>query len=168
MNKKKVKKVHLVMGISGCGKSTLGKRLAQKLGLPFLDADDFHPRENITKMSRGIALTDEDRWPWLAAIVEYILNHHREEFVLACSALKESYREYLSQRLKLHIIFLEIDQVEAERRLSQRKNHFMPKDLVASQLAALERPVNSLRLSTNQGLDSQIQFIVEQLCELDN
>lgn len=153
------------MGISGCGKSTLGKQLAEKLGLPFLDADDFHPRENITKMSRGMALTDDDRWPWLASIVEYILHHHRAEFVLACSALKESYREYLSQRLELNIIFLEIDQAEAERRLGFRKNHFMPKDLVSSQLETLERPANALKLSTHQSFESQLQFILEQVAK---
>ena len=82
------------MGISGCGKTTIGQALARQISVPFLDADDFHPRENILKMSRGIPLEDEDRWPWLAAIAEYIKQSHREHFVLACSALRTSYRSF--------------------------------------------------------------------------
>lgn len=135
-----MKKVILVMGISGSGKSTVGQALAEVLSLPFIDADDFHPRENLLKMSRGEALTDEDRWPWLASLVEYMLQNHHQKFVLACSALKASYRDYLSQRLSVQPILLSIEQSVAEARLGKRKGHFMPKELVQSQLEALEAP----------------------------
>ena len=152
-----MKKVVLVMGISGSGKSTIGKALAQSLSLPFLDADDFHPRENVLKMSRGESLTDDDRWPWLAAIAEYILHNHHEHFVLACSALKESYRTYLAQRLSLLPLFLSIDQSTAELRLSQRKGHFMPAALVESQLKTLEIPKDAQVYQATTSLDVIIQ-----------
>lgn len=142
-----LKELIVVMGISGAGKSTIGAALAKKMELPFLDADDFHPRENVMKMSRGQALTDEDRWPWLGAIVQYVLDSHRATHVLACSALKQSYRDYLAQRLKLQVLYLELSREEAIQRLSQRKNHFMPSSLVDSQLNTLEVPSNALSLS---------------------
>lgn len=135
------------MGISGSGKSTIGKALSESLGLPFLDADDFHPQENIKKMTRGIPLNDDDRWPWLGAIVEYVLQAHRNEFVLACSALKQSYRDYLEQRLDNKYLFLELTKSQAEDRLNRRKGHFMPPGLVTSQLETLESPVNALCLN---------------------
>ena len=145
------------MGISGSGKSTVGKALAKALSMPFLDADDFHPRENVLKMSRGEPLTDEDRWPWLAAIAEYILHNHHEHFVLACSALKESYRAYLAQRLTLLTLFLSIDQPTAELRLSRRKGHFMPEALVQSQLKTLEIPKDAKVFQATASLDEIIQ-----------
>lgn len=135
------------MGISGSGKSTIGKALADELSIPFLDADDFHPTANVKKMSRGIPLNDDDRWPWLGAIIEYVLNTHRSEFVLACSALKQSYRDYLDQRLENQYLFLELSQSEGEQRLKRRKGHFMPAELIKSQLESLEPPTNALSFS---------------------
>lgn len=126
------------MGISGCGKSTCGQELAKLSAIPFLEGDNFHARENVLKMSRGQALDDEDRWPWLAAIVEYITHHHRDHFVLSCSALKSSYRDFLRQKLDCRFYLLEISKDEAIKRLENRKGHFMPSALIDSQLKTLE------------------------------
>ena len=146
------------MGISGSGKSIIGKALSAETGIPFMDADDFHPKENVLKMSRGIPLEDEDRWPWLSAIVEYVLQSHRHTFILACSALKQSYRDYLDQRLNNRYLLLELSAKEAAKRLNNRKDHFMPARLVASQLETLEIPETALRLSA--GLS--VQEIVKE------
>lgn len=145
-----MKELIVVMGICGSGKSTIGQRLAKNLEVPFIDADDFHPQVNVKKMSRGEPLTDDDRWPWLAAIVEYVLDSHRPRIVLACSALKHSYREYLEQRLQLRLLFLDLSREEAIRRLNERQNHFMQANMVDSQLATLERPKNALTLSATE------------------
>lgn len=145
------------MGISGSGKSTIGKSLSENLGIPFLDADDFHPQENVKKMSRGIPLNDDDRWPWLGAIVEYVMQAHRREFILACSALKQSYRDYLGQRLHNQYLFLELSEEEAEKRLNQRKDHFMPKTLVKSQLETLEPPTDAITIKANLSIDEIVK-----------
>lgn len=147
------------MGISGSGKSTVGMSLSKRLGIPFLDADDFHPKENIMKMSRGLPLTDDDRWPWLASIVEHVLNSHRNIFILACSALKQTYRDYLGQRLQLRLVVLNISEKDALERLSKRKNHFMPSSLIKSQIETLEIPKEALIVESNQQLENIIDFI---------
>lgn len=132
------KKVWVIMGISGSGKSTIGQALAKKASFPFLDADDFHPKENVMKMSSGIPLDDDDRWPWLAAIVEFIKHAHRDHFILACSALKASYRDFLSQGLKCEFILLDLSKEEAIERMQKRTGHFMKSGLVDSQLDTLQ------------------------------
>ena len=147
------------MGISGSGKSTVGIALSKRLGIPFLDADDFHPKENIMKMSRGLPLTDDDRWPWLASIVEHVLNSHRNIFILACSALKQTYRDYLGQRLLLRLVVLNISKKDALERLSKRKNHFMPASLIKSQIETLEVPKKALIVESNQELEDAVNFI---------
>lgn len=147
------------MGISGSGKSTVGIALSKRLGIPFLDADDFHPKENIMKMSRGLPLTDDDRWPWLASIVEHVLNSHRNIFILACSALKQTYRDYLGQRLLLRLVVLNISEKDALERLSKRKNHFMPASLIKSQIETLELPKKALIVESNQELEDAVNFI---------
>ena len=148
-----LKELIVVMGISGAGKSTRGAALAKKMELPFLDADDFHPRENVMKMSRGQALTDEDRWPWLGSIVQYALDSHRTSHVLACSALKQSYRDYLGQRLDIKVLYLDLSREEAINRLSNRQNHFMPSSLVDSQLDTLEIPTEALSVKATLSPD---------------
>lgn len=145
------------MGISGSGKSTIGKSLSESIGIPFLDADDFHSQENVKKMSRGIPLDDDDRWPWLGAIVEYVMHAHRGEFILACSALKQSYRDYLGQRLNNQYLFLELSEEEAEKRLNQRKDHFMPKNLVKSQLETLEPPTDAITIKAHLSIDEIVK-----------
>lgn len=159
------KKLIIIMGISGSGKSTIGKALSAKMGIPFIDADDFHPNENVMKMSRGVPLEDEDRWPWLGAIIEFVLQSHRNTFILACSALKASYREYLDQRLTNGYLFLELSAQEAEARLNQRAGHFMPAKLVNSQLDALEVPERALSLSATLTVD---EIVKEALSYFDD
>lgn len=154
------------MGICGSGKTTVGKALSKSLSIPFLDADDFHPRENVMKMSRGEALTDDDRWPWLAAIVEHILNNHRKQFILGCSALKESYRAYLGQRLVIHPVLLELTLEEAKARLEQRKNHFMPSALIQSQLDTLEVPKEAYRIDATTQLEALVDLLHQNFRKL--
>lgn len=158
-----MKTLIVIMGISGSGKSTLGKAIAERLGFPFIDADDFHPRENVTKMSRGIPLNDDDRWPWLAAIGNYVIESHRDEYVLACSALKETYRDYLDQRTNNTYLYLEIDEATAIKRMNKREGHFMQAEMVTSQLATLEPPKNALTISCNDSIDQQTTLALKHL-----
>ncbi len=137
----------IVMGVSGSGKTTVGKLLAQSLNYDFSDADDFHPSANIDKMSRGIDLEDADRLPWLlqlqATIDKWLLEN--KNVVLACSALKASYREMLcrnDQRIK--IVYLKGDFDLFAARLKTRENHYMKADLLSSQLDTLEEPENAI------------------------
>lgn len=135
--------VVLVMGVSACGKSTLGKALAESLGARFLDADDFHPKENVAKMSSGEPLTDDDRRGWLERLnAELKAGTARgETLVLACSALKADYRKTLRQGIaSFTIVFLDGSRAILEARLHEREGHFMPASLLDSQLATLERP----------------------------
>lgn len=134
--------VHVVvMGISGSGKTTLATSLAQELGWPFAEADEFHPESNIAKMSAGIPLTDEDRWPWLGSIRDWMSQHadNGSGSVVTCSALKREYRELL-ETARGRVIFLQITAPTAviEDRMNHREGHFMPASLLPSQLATLE------------------------------
>ena len=134
--------VHIVvMGISGSGKTTLAENLSGELGWPYAEADEFHPQANIEKMSAGIPLTDEDRWPWLRSIRDWMSEHAAagSGSVVTCSALKRSYRELLSEAGG-RVIFLEItaDPAVIEDRMRHRAGHFMPASLLPSQLATLE------------------------------
>ena len=136
--------VLVVMGVSGSGKSTVGTELAGRLGLPFLDADDFHPATNVAKMSQGIPLTDEDRWPWLESLGRAMRNANVETggVVATCSALKRAYRDHLRNHIGVPVIFvlLDGDRKTLYARMQTRKNHYMPPSLLDSQLADLERP----------------------------
>jgi gluconokinase len=130
----------VVMGVSGCGKSEVGKRLAARLGLPLVEGDAYHPPANIEKMSGGVALTDEDRAGWLDALARELARRPRGA-VLACSALKKSYRDRLRAATPhLRFVHLELTQEEAQARVAARPGHFYPPSLVASQFAALEDP----------------------------
>jgi gluconokinase len=134
----------VVMGVSGSGKSTLGALLAGRLGCGFLEGDSFHSDANVAKMRQGIALTDEDRWPWLdrlgAAMGEAVAQDGLA--VAACSSLKRSYRERLATATGTPIVFILLDAAhgELERRLGNRPGHYMPASLLDSQLRTLERP----------------------------
>ena len=133
----------IVMGVAASGKSTVGKLLAEQLSLPFIEADDFHSKENVLKMSKGIPLNDEDRYPWLQSLAHQLQLHQRRKgAVLACSALKESYRKILQEGLhkKIVWIYLEGDETILKERIKKRKGHFMPEELLQSQLATLEKP----------------------------
>ena len=131
----------VLMGVAGSGKTTVGTLLARKLGWRFADADDFHPAENKEKISRGIALTDSDRAPWLAAMRSAILQWDAsgENVVLACSALKRSYRDELRAG-DVRFVFLKGDSALLLERLRRRHGHFADEKILASQLATLEEP----------------------------
>jgi gluconokinase len=138
----------IIMGVSGCGKSYIGKQLAQALGGVFADADDFHPPSNIEKMAQGIALTDRDRWPWLDQLREQILlaREHESCYVLACSALKESYRDRLrgdDPTTTIQFIYLKGSKELIRQRMEARE-HFMPTALLDSQFATLEEPKDAI------------------------
>ncbi|MGP3974484.1 gluconokinase [Streptomyces sp. 8N114] len=127
------------MGVSGSGKSTVGEWLAEALGLPFADADDFHPEQNIEKMSAGVPLDDDDRAPWLDAMADWLAGRADGGAVLVCSALKHRYRERL-RRASPRLFFVHLDgsyELIAAR-LARRKGHFMPPSLLRSQFDALE------------------------------
>src|SRR5262249_13316286 len=134
----------VVMGVSGAGKSTVGKCIAARLDCPFRDADSFHPAANIEKMSRGEPLTDDDRWPWLRAIADWIEAHRSAGTtgVVTCSALKRAYRDVVTahQAPDVRLVYLEGDFALIDARLKARKGHFMPPALLRSQFDALEEP----------------------------
>ncbi len=133
----------ILMGVSGSGKTTIGRLLAQDLGWPFYDGDDFHLQANIDKMRQGIPLTDDDRDSWLAALRHQIdtLIDDGQSAVLACSALKQAYRERLrGDRAKVHFIYLQGDSALIRQRLQKRQGHFMKADLLTNQFDTLEEP----------------------------
>jgi carbohydrate kinase (thermoresistant glucokinase family) len=135
--------VIVLMGVSGSGKSTAGAALSRSLGWPFRDADSFHPPQNVEKMSRGVPLTDADRWPWLAAIAQWIDERCAagEHGIVSCSALKRAYRErVIGARGRVRLVYLKGDKELIGQRLRARKNHFMPASLLDSQFSALEEP----------------------------
>ncbi len=133
----------IIMGVSGSGKTTVGKRLAEALDWQFIDADDLHSRENVEKMGRGIPLEECDRHPWLMAMRQQISAWLQQDknVVLACSALKQSYREILDCSLEpIKLVYLKGSQAMIEERMQSRSEHFMPLDLLNSQFEALEEP----------------------------
>lgn len=141
----------IVTGVSGTGKTTVGSGIADSLGLPFFDADNFHPKENIEKMSRGFPLNDEDRMPWLKALAAILVESEKTGGgVLACSALKESYREILKVNDDVRWIHLKGDRELIWRRMLARKNHYMKAGMLDSQLATWEEPSYGLKLSIFQ------------------
>ena len=132
-----LRRVIVVMGVSGTGKSTTGRALAEALGLPFLEGDDLHPESNVAKMAAGIPLTDADRAPWLDLIAAEL----DQPLVVACSALKRTYRDRLRRAAPdLVLVYLHGDPELLLSRMSQRDGHFMPTALLDSQLATLEEP----------------------------
>lgn len=151
------------MGVSGSGKTTLGQALAQKLGWDFFDADDFHPPENIAKMTAGIPLSDSDRVPWLTSLHEILLstlkaNRHP---VLACSALKEKYRAQLLDDVDgIEIIYLRGSYELIWSRMSTRTGHYMKPEMLRSQFNALEEPKDAFALDVSISFEDMIDKIV--------
>ncbi|MEW6265149.1 MAG: gluconokinase [Thermodesulfobacteriota bacterium] len=158
--------VLILIGPMGCGKTTIGELLAARLGWPFLDADDFHPAENKAKMRVGIALNDEDRRPWLeilrVRIDDFIKNG--ESAVLACSALKQAYRDLLGvDQEKVVTIYLKGTFDLISRRLKERRHPYMNDNLLASQLDTLEEPADGLKVDIGQSPEEIVAEILTTL-----
>ena len=151
----------IIMGVSGCGKSTIGKKLAQKLGCSFLEGDDFHPTENITKMKKGIPLTDQDRLPWLKKISEKCAHENNvgNNLVVACSALKKQYRLILNNAHNYELVHLFGDLKTIKQRMSKR-DHFMPIKLIESQFETLEPPAEE-----EDAIATEINLPIEALVD---
>ncbi|MGB1864462.1 MAG: gluconokinase [Candidatus Puniceispirillum sp.] len=134
-------RLFVLMGVAGSGKSLCAAELADRVNATFIDGDEFHPPANIAKMSAGIPLTNDDRWPWLDAVAAQMIIPSGIVFT-ACSALRRSYREYLASRagMPIHFIYLDADRALIARRIAARKGHFMSPSLIDSQFATLEVP----------------------------
>ena len=159
----------VVMGVSGSGKTTLGSALAERLGLPFADADDYHPATNLAKMARGKPLDDEDRTPWLAELAR-LLREQAEQtgLVLACSALKRVYREELrSSGAAVVFVYLRGSYEVVERRMQARSGHFMKPGLLRSQFEALEEPTHAIVVDVELPTESQVAIVIDALSELE-
>jgi gluconokinase len=156
----------VLFGVSGSGKSTVGNVLAEQLGWPFLDADDFHPEANIEKMKRGEPLTDADREPWLESLARATQDLCQKgiDVVLACSALKHAYRKYLQTHDNcIHFVYLHGSEELIQERLKKRKGHFMPPGLLHSQFEALEPPKHSIEVDVTPPPEEIAQNIREKL-----
>ena len=160
--------VIVVMGVSGSGKSTVGRVLAERLGWVFQEGDDLHPGPNVTKMRSGVALTDEDRRPWLDRVAAWIEGRLAagESGVVACSALKRAYRDRLARPEGVVFVHLEVDRSTLEERLAGRRGHYMPAALLASQLATLEEPgvdENVIRVDAKLSAEAAAASVLEGL-----
>jgi gluconokinase len=150
------------MGVSGVGKTTLGEQLAKRLGWPFIDADDYHPSANVAKMAAGIALEDEDRWPWLDRLNERL--RREADAVVACSALKESYRKrLLSGIADARIVFLHGTRELIGARLAERQHRYMPASLLDSQFATLEPPAQAIAIDVARDPQACIEAMVDAI-----
>jgi len=149
------------MGVCGCGKTTVGEALAGALGWPFFDADDFHPPANVAKMASGHPLDDADRWPWLDRIADEMrqILARSGHAVLACSALKEAYRNRLRRAGDVRIVYLKGDEATIAARLAARQHKYMPASLLSSQFAALEEPADALVVDIRPPIADQVEFI---------
>ena len=152
----------LVMGVAGVGKTTLGEALARALGWRFLDADDYHPPQNVAKMKAGIPLDDADRWPWLARLNRELKD--LDNAVLACSALKESYRERLAQGIpQFTVVYLHASAGLIRSRMAARKHPYMPAALLDSQLATLEPPASAIAIDVAGTAEDCVAEILARL-----
>ena len=155
----------VVMGVSGSGKTVVGQALARSLGWPFLEGDDFHPTANVAKMAAGTPLTDDDRRPWLdrlAAEMATILRRGGHA-VLACSALKQSYRDRLARAGRapgdVRFVHLKSDYATIAARLATRQHRYMPASLLASQFATLEEPADAMVIDAGTAVDDEVARI---------
>jgi len=149
----------VIMGVSGCGKTSVGKLLASSLGYSFIEGDSRHSPANVAKMSQGIPLTDDDRWPWLASLGEELAAD--SAVVISCSALKKSYRGLLRKEAgrPITFVFLQGSRTTLVARMSARKGHYMPLSLLDSQLEALELPTHERDVVTVE-IDQPVERIV--------
>ena len=149
------------MGVSGAGKTVVGQALAQSLGWPFYDADAFHPPANIAKMASGTPLTDADRWPWLDIIADEMAGvlARGDNAVLACSALKDAYRQRLARAGDVRFVFLKGDRDAIAQRCATRTHEYMPASLLDSQFATLEEPADALVVDVRDELPEKVAKI---------
>jgi gluconokinase len=160
----------VVMGVAGCGKSTVGAALATRLGWRYAEGDDFHPQANVDKMRAGKPLDDADRRPWLAAIARWMdaqADAHVPA-VIACSALKRRYRDFLREgRPQVWFLYLRVPREILQRRLETRRHEYMPASLLDSQLATLEEPARdeprTVRVDADGGLDATLDALMHHL-----
>ncbi|KJZ18998.1 gluconokinase [Loktanella sp. S4079] len=155
-------KAIMVMGVSGAGKSTIAAALADDMGGRYLDGDDYHPPSNVAHMAAGNPLTDDMRWPWLDILAQAVNAARQEQIIVfACSALKQGYRDYLTNAVPdLKLAYLDAPYDVVAARLAQRENHYMPTSLLDSQFAALEPPASP---DAQASIDQPIADIVRAL-----
>ncbi len=167
LSNEKTVRFFIVMGVAGCGKTTVGAALAALLACSFYDADDFHPPENVAMMASGMPLTDSERAPWLATLAALIKEHleRGEKAVLACSALKTTYRDQLRVNEQVQFIYLEGDFDLIWQRLSTRQDHYMKPEMLHSQFATLEPPLadEAIIVSIDQDMDHILAQIIQAI-----
>lgn len=156
------KSIFYIMGVSGTGKTTVGLLLAKALNLEFYDGDDFHPKANVAKMAAGKPLNDNDRRGWLQELNDLAIRNKKNGAIIACSALKKSYRKQLTAGLqdKSVFVYLEGTFEEVKIRLENRKGHFMPLTLLESQFETLEPPKDAIVVSISQSPEQIVERIV--------
>jgi gluconokinase len=162
--------VVILMGVTGSGKTTVGKLLSKDLGWRYFDADDFHPPANVEKMRMGVPLDDADRTPWLETLRKLIRNclDQSENAVLACSALKESYRSFLLIDESVRLIYLKGDYGLIQERLSKRRGHYMNPKLLDSQFDTLEEPEGDVQIDVSSSPDEIVKIIRSHLGLIEN
>ena len=158
----------ILMGVTGTGKTTIGTLLSQRTGWPYAEGDDYHSEANKAKMHAGIPLTDEDRAPWLAVLHELLYGWYQkgESGILACSALKQSYRETLASGIPheaYHFVWLEAPREVIAERLAKRSGHYMNPALLDSQFATLEAPADALEILEKATPEETVELILKQL-----
>ncbi len=150
--------IAVLMGVSGSGKTTIGRLVAERLGWRFIDADDHHPATNVKKMASGIPLEDADRWPWLDELNRLL--RAEKNAVVACSALKKSYRQRLLAGIAdARIVFLDGSKELIATRVAQRKHRYMPASLLDSQFATLEPPQDTIRIDVAAPVERSVDAI---------
>ena len=150
----------LLMGVAGSGKTTIAKKLTEEINAFLIEADDYHSKNNIKKMSSGIPLNDEDRYDWLVKIREEIVKRQKtQNLVVTCSALKEKYRSILNVK-NYYLVYLKINKETARKRINNRRDHFMPDSLVESQFSILEEPKKAITLDQSLNPDEMVNQLM--------
>ena len=150
----------LIMGVAGSGKTTIAQKLTEKINAFLIEADDYHSKNNIKKMSSGIPLNDEDRYDWLVKIREEIIKRQKiQNLVVTCSALKEKYRSILNVK-NYYLVYLKIKKETARKRINNRQDHFMPDSLVESQFSILEEPKKAITLDQSLNPDEMVNQLM--------
>ena len=150
----------LIMGVAASGKTTIAEKLAEKINGFLIEGDDYHTKENIDKMSSGVALNDSDRYEWLIKIKNEILKRNKKQnLVVTCSALKEKYRTLLGPQ-NFNLVYLKVSKKTAHQRIRSRQGHFMPDSLVDSQFAILEEPQKSIVLDESLNTNEMVKKLV--------